>query len=326
MRRQTRRHRLSGLSQKEFLEKLPFQACPLTGYIFAEKDLQFNYEHTGNYYDYYFTPVGKVKISYEVIESLKNLHLKIVDNNYILAGYSRNKYEYLQDPSIINNEFINNANKLEFPRSFDEKVYYLLKLLYDTGGNEYKTRTLNSLYDYTLAYAEHPEQFTRIIKALENENWIEIDKVHALGGGTIVHYVGVTLTKHGRDEIRGKLPHDPLAPIVNSNINTGDPTIDEKIIHAKKLFYKEYATLEDRRSACKVLADVAEPLKKKLDSFFTNQDIKVFFQMVNDFDIRHNADYTKRLEYIEQIEWVFYTFLNTIRAYYFLDRKYGKTN
>jgi len=113
----------------------------------------------------------------------------------------------------------------------------------------------------------------------------------------------------------------PMIGLVEQEIITGDIATDEKINHAKKLFFKERATMDEKRSACETLIFVLEPLRDKLTNFFSSGDVSDFFQMVNRFDIRHNKNSTINLPHEEQLEWVFYTLLNSINTYVKLDKK-----
>ena len=69
------------------------------------------------------------------------------------------------------------------------------------------------------------------------------------------------------------------------------------------------------RSACENLSYVLEPLRKDCEVLFTKSDTNVFFKIINDFDIRHNKNTTKQIEFPEQLEWIFYSLLNTINTY-----------
>jgi hypothetical protein len=106
-----------------------------------------------------------------------------------------------------------------------------------------------------------------------------------------------------------------MLSLATQYINTGNPQFDIKIDHAKKLFFKPDSTREDKRSACESLSFVLEPLREDLKSILSTSDVNDFFKIVNNFDIRHNKDYTKRIEFEEQLEWVFYSLLNTINTF-----------
>jgi hypothetical protein len=113
----------------------------------------------------------------------------------------------------------------------------------------------------------------------------------------------------------------PMVGLVNQDISTGYPDIDNQINHAKDLFFSEPPTFEKMRSACETLSYVLEPLRKDLSQYFSQKDINAFFQIVNTFDIRHNKEYTNELVTEEQLEWVFYTLLNTISTFVKLKNK-----
>ena len=99
------------------------------------------------------------------------------------------------------------------------------------------------------------------------------------------------------------------------NIDSGSTEIDRKLNHAYNLFSQDNATIEDKRSACEELSFILEPFRNELTKYFTNKDVNHFFDLVNNFDIRHNKEITKKLVYVEQIEWVFYGLLNTLITY-----------
>ena len=69
------------------------------------------------------------------------------------------------------------------------------------------------------------------------------------------------------------------------------------------------------RSACETLSYILEPLREDLKNYFSQKDVSDFFQIVNTFDIRHNKYMTKNIVHIEQLEWVFYTLLNSINTF-----------
>ena len=72
--------------------------------------------------------------------------------------------------------------------------------------------------------------------------------------------------------------------------------------------------MEKMRSACETLMFVLEPLREELRVFFKG-DTEHFFNIVNNFCIRHNKERTKAIEMPEQFEWLFYSLLNTINTY-----------
>jgi len=112
------------------------------------------------------------------------------------------------------------------------------------------------------------------------------------------------------------MPQIPLIGLVSQEITTGDNAIDAKINQARSLFFSDYPSMDNMRSACEALCFVLEPLRYNgLKSVIADADVELFFQMVNKFDIRHNNHHTKTLKHPEQLEWVFYSLLNTINTY-----------
>jgi len=57
-----------------------------------------------------------------------------------------------------------------------------------------------------------------------------------------------------------------------------------------------------------------EPLREELKKTFTS-DTKIFFRIVNEFNVKHNKERTKNIQHEEQLEWIFYSLLNTINTY-----------
>ena len=58
----------------------------------------------------------------------------------------------------------------------------------------------------------------------------------------------------------------------------------------------------------------------ELKSLFEG-DTEYFFRLVNEFNIRHNKVSTKKIEHEEQLEWLFYSLLNTINTFVKLKKK-----
>jgi hypothetical protein len=114
-----------------------------------------------------------------------------------------------------------------------------------------------------------------------------------------------------------------MAALVDQAISTGDYETDERINHAKDLFFREPQSIDRMRSACEVLSFVLEPLREDLKQYFQKGDVSNFFNIVNNFDIRHNKEQTKAIVHPEQLEWVFYSLLNTITAYTKLKARLG---
>ncbi len=129
------------------------------------------------------------------------------------------------------------------------------------------------------------------------------------------------MTSLGKEEAKKALPKMPLFGLISQTLTTGDEEIDAKINLARELFYTEPLSMDKMRSACETLIYILEPLRDSLKSYFGQKDVSDFFQIVNTFDIRHNKDSTKTIMYEEQLEWIFYTLLNTINTYSKLKRR-----
>ena len=112
----------------------------------------------------------------------------------------------------------------------------------------------------------------------------------------------------------------PLFSLVDQKITTGDSSVDVKIEHARALFFNELPTPDKMRSACEALIFILEPLRDELKGLF-NDDTEAFFNIVNNFTIRHNKVKTKSINTPEQLEWIFYSLLNTINTYVKMKRR-----
>lgn len=298
------------------MEKLPI--CVLTGY--TDSSLKFQ-SSEGPVIEYTFLPVGRVRIAMPTYLDLTN---KRQFNNPILAAICRNAFERNEEPPLITQEFLTNEIKnLNYPKQFKEKAYHLLRHLYNKGGKDYKTFNLSSTIDYPICYCEGEEEFERVMNFLEEQYFIKWNDSTTFGKHSS-RYFETRLTDSGIMEIEKELPTIPLIGLVSQEISTGDTDVDEKINHAKDLFFSESKSTDKMRSACEALSYVLEPLRKDLEQFFKAKDVSDFFQIVNTFDIRHNKDSTKQIQYDEQLEWIFYSLLNTINTYTKLRRRLGE--
>lgn len=284
--------------------------CPLTGYQFNESVIID--EIQGPVFGYEYSPVGKVKIALPtLIEFINNTQY----NHPILAGICRNAFEIGIEPPLINRDFIDNGIKtVPYPKSFKEKVLHFLKYMYDRGGNDYNTFSFSTSNDYPICYSENHEEFRKIIEHLKDRHQIKCPNEQTIARG-IKRYYDVELTDIGIAEVEKVLPKIPMIGLVDQQISTGDSETDDKINYAKDLFFQEPKNLDRMRSACETLSFVLEPLRKDLKKYFMSKDTEDFFQLVNNFDIRHNKEHTKDIEYPEQLEWIFYSLLNTISIY-----------
>lgn len=242
---------------------------------------------------------------------------------HIIAGISRHHWEKYKTPFEITSGFLEGGyNDYDFPKNFKEKSFYLLKYIYENGGAEYREFTLYPENDYSLGFAIDSEEFVRLLTKLEDNGLIIVlDSQEAESGEVIVS--SIRLSRDGIDEIEKGLPEFPMFDLAKQDVFTGDEKIDAMISHSKKLFFKHGATKEDKSSACETLCKVLEPIRDEMKDkeFFLKKDVDAFFQIVNEFDIRHNKGSTKKLLYEEQFDWVYYSLLNSIICFYKLNAR-----
>lgn len=296
------------------LSELKFNRCCVVGSTLANGEMK---PATGSILEYETPFVGRVKVELSIYsEMLEDKKLFARD---ILSGISKNRTLNGEEPVVFTSEFVSGGYKsLNPPIEFEEKVFHFLRYLYNFGGRENKEFELKSGAHCMIAYAE-PGEFKRILDYLKDEHFITSGDLKRLAGGAVL-YQRVKLTSLGKDQAMKGLPKLPLFGLVSQEIATGNPIIDEKINHARTLFFDKPESMDKMRSACEALSYVLEPLRDDLENYFVAKDVSAFFQVVNTFDIRHNKETTKILEHPEQLEWVFYTLLNTINTYYKMKR------
>jgi hypothetical protein len=290
--------------------------CILTGLIF-DNTVQFDNSNP-LVIDYKYLPLGRVRIA---VPTYNDLLSNKQFSHPVLAGICRNAFEDGVEPPLINGDFLTTGIKnYKYPTEFKEKGAYLLKYLYHKGGKDYHTFSLKSMRDFPICYSSDIDEFNRIMDFLESNFLIKWQDA-PLFGRSMKSFHEVQLTEVGIEEVEKELPSIPMVGLVSQKITTGDFEIDDKINHAQDLFFQEPRTLDKMRSACETLSYVLEPLRKDLEKYFKQKDISDFFQIVNNFDIRHNKESTKVIMHEEQLEWVYYSLLNTINTYTKLRRK-----
>ena len=286
--------------------------CPFTGHTINL--IQPNPSKMEFYYE--TSKIGQVRITDIALMSAPNLS---VEEKQIVSGMCRNATIRKDDTFIIMSALFQQLNNQDIPYAFEERARHFLQYLYDNGGKVFKSHFIDSDKDSPITYSSKDE-FERIINFLESEGWLCYE--NKTGTKESIIYQGLRMTKTGIQQIEKELPRMPMIGLVNEQITTGDIEVDKNIEHARQLFFGENSTLESKRSACEALSFVLEPFREDLKKTFDG-DTEVFFRIVNDFAIRHNKNRTKNLQHAEQIEWIFYSLLNTINTYSKMKRKVG---
>jgi len=292
-----------------------FETCPITDIKIKSEDLRSNlpFEDT---YTYRAPTTGEVTLSRVAWLILER---NAFPQKPIIAGYCRNTFDRKRNGPKINTDFINEGYKLvEVPSTFEEKLRHLLEYIYEAGGKESRTITLNSLTDYTITYSPNPDEFKRIVEHLKLQRYITYKFNNDLGSSTKLFF-DIALTIDGFEQAKKSLPTDPMIRLTREDFSLGDKYTNEMVNHAIKLFYTN-SSLDNKRSACETLSFILEPLRCELKNMFSG-DTEYFFNIVNNFNIRHNKDRTKRIENSAQLEWVFFGLLNSIRTYFLLKNK-----
>lgn len=265
---------------------------------------------------YYERTVGKIHIPISQYNILKRTLPSKDNTKYIIAGITRNAYENNLEPPLLDTSFITEGyKKIYYPTDFRLKVYHLLKYIHKRLESSNEPINLQVRTDYPLIYGDHYE-FLKIINYLHDHQWISWLKLIEDDNCSMQKiYCDIKITPSGEKEIEKILLPNLMVYFLAQETKTGDSQLDEKVSHAIKLFYRDGATKDDLRSACETLSYILEPLRKDLTKFFTSSDVNDFFQIVNNFDIRHNKPSTSNIIYKEQYEWIFYTLLNTINTF-----------
>lgn len=285
------------------------ETCPITG-----RPVTIQMDQHGTTY-YYETPItGPVVFTDMAFRQAGQL---TPQQKSILQGICRNRQLRHQEPQVINAAFLQQLENQPIPYAFEEKARHFLQYLYDNGGKAYQEHHLTSPNAGPIAYAS-AEEFDRIMRFLQDEGWVATGSITSTQQGTA--YQSVHLTKSGINEIEKGQAKIPIYGLVNQQITTGDAETDAMIEHARALFFNPPATLEAKRSACECLSYLLEPLRQELKVLFVG-DTEIFFNLINNFAIRHNKETTKRMEHPEQLEWVFYGLLNTLNTYVKMKKK-----
>lgn len=292
---------------------MKIEQCPITKYgLRHENEIEVSDGHI----EYDSLSIGKVKITKEAFSYLKDKP----EANWTLAGVCYHHFLKTGQRKVISMDYITKEFLNEkIPGDFESKCYEALNALYLLIGKENRELELNIATYCAIGYS-NPEEFSRIIKYLDSENYVTYRKYHRMHGFQSL-YMGFEVTSYGKSKAKESLPNLPLIGLVSQTIHTGNHDLDQKINHAVSIFHHIPKDINKMRDACETLSFVLEPIRKELENQFESKDVNDFFSIVNNFDIRHNKEKTKKLEYPEQLEWVFYSLLNTLNTFYKLKRK-----
>jgi hypothetical protein len=286
--------------------------CVLTGYQFSQCEGQL-LSSEGDNYSYKTILTGVVNIKKETYDLLKTQGRF---RNPILAGMCRSYNELNQTPPLIDTALVDNSSLLNPPSTPKEKLFHFIKLIYDMGGRDLVAFDFVSTRDYPLVYGKDAGEFNDIVKLADSKSLIEIGHQLPMAQNT-VQYRNVRLTDYGIAEVEQVRPQIPMRDLIILEFYTGDLKIDEQISHAKKLFLQEPRTPENLRSACEQLSFIAEPIRSELEKRKNlDVDLDIFFNIVNNFEVRHNKISNKPITYPEQYEFIFYGFLNALLFYF----------
>lgn len=154
------------------------RVCPLTGLKLDDRASFRNTNFPPNVL-YVFPAIGSAFLDLGLLLSFTNAEeIGHIRPRTDLAGACRAVYERKQNPFNINKNY-HNGPEPTWPKTFEEKQTHFIQLLYDTGGSEHKPRTVRTLEDFSLAFADDAEQFYRIIESVlaeglirYNESWV----------------------------------------------------------------------------------------------------------------------------------------------------------
>jgi len=107
---------------------------------------------------------------------------------------------------------------------------------------------------------------------------------------------------------------DPRAELeAQVTTDTVDTTENNDLVtHAIALFRKRDSTAQDKRSACKDLADVLEHRRPLIKEHLPSKDEGLIFEIANKYWVRHH-DASQHADYGEEfLDWIFWNFLSAI--------------
>lgn len=109
---------------------------------------------------------------------------------------------------------------------------------------------------------------------------------------------------------------ETLKPIITKPPSSGDEgNIDNKVKRAISKFLHHSSNIDEKKEAIRILADVLEFLRDDIKEYMFRTDENRLFEIANQFGIRHH-NIEQKIEFDEDIwlEWIFYSYLNTINT------------
>ena len=292
-------------------------SCPITSEKISETDIIKDVNFNGKIYK--TKRFGTIKISKYALLNIDDFCSNYSKRN-ILRGLLINQYVFNKSPLLITPEYLDNIQIPNDAKSWEGKWVHLLRHIEKAGGHLRKPIILKSGHDFIITFSDDSMEFQRLGEYLFLNGYIDVSNPHSNFPRVMMN---VTIKDKGMEFLHQGYKHTVLNRLA-SNVFIWDEKVSPIVDKACELFFKENSSREEKRVACKSLADVIEniqEIKKRLNKYFTKKDTNTFFTIVNEYEIRHNHEMIKRIEFEEQLEWVFYSLLNTLITYYKLESK-----
>ena len=182
--------------------------------------------------------------------------------------------------------------------NYDEvMIFTVIEILYDH----------IAFYDYNQEeiHKEEPreeyvEHINNLLKAYKNGFYLEPSSGYIMG-----------------------LPNQALQEQLNTEIKDFPDDVIEKMSSASRMYYRFDSSMEEKKKAINILADILEPIRDNVKDIFDKDHLgkkphdKLIFDIVNNFNVRHNKD-NQKLDYSKEIwyDWMMQYYTSVIIAYY----------
>lgn len=116
-------------------------------------------------------------------------------------------------------------------------------------------------------------------------------------------------------EIYLRVPEDLKKVITNRPQSKDIENVESKVKRAIHKFSHYTTNIDEKVEAIRILADVLEFLKPEINEHMLRKDGSRLFEIANTFSFRHHNE-KQRTDYDKEIwvEWIFYSYLNTINT------------